>query len=61
MNNFSLLQKQQLETICEAGGQVYTVAYNPTTPGAPPAPPTGLVEFYRETTSTLVEIIYTTP
>jgi hypothetical protein len=58
MNNFTLLQKQQLETMVEAGHQVNYVEYDPTKQAAP-TPPAGWTEFYRETAASLVEIIYT--
>jgi hypothetical protein len=58
MNNFTLSQKQQLETMVEAGKSVNYVEYDPTKQAAP-TPPVGWTEFYRETATNLVEIIYT--
>jgi len=62
MNNFTLEQKQELEALVEAGAEVVTVAYNPTTViGTPEADAIadGYSVYYREDTSTLVEVIFT--
>jgi len=62
MNNFTLAQKQYLETQLESGHQVIYVAYNPATIVGTPeqnATSAGFVEYYRESSATLVEIIYT--
>ena len=62
MDNFTLVDKQALEALIEAGAQVATVAYNPTTVvGTPEADAlaSGWVQYYREATATLVEVIYT--
>ena len=62
MQNFTLADKQALEAIVETGVQVSEVAYNPTTVvGSPEAAAiaAGWVQYYREATATLVEVIYT--
>jgi len=62
MNNFTLVQKQALKALVEAGAKVVTVAYDPTiVVGTPEADAlaAGFIEFYREDTLTLREIIYT--
>lgn len=72
MNNFTLVNKQALQALVEAGAEVATVAYNPNTYVAPvgyPAYPAttpetlaiadGWVQYYREATASLIEVIYT--
>ena len=60
MNNLTLAQKQQLETKAKAGKKIVTVAYDPVTVvGNPEASAVGLIEFYRETSTNLVEVIFT--
>ena len=62
MQNFNLTQKQALESLVEAGAKVSTVAYNPNTVVGDPeatAISNGWVEYYREATANLVEVIYT--
>ena len=60
MNNLTLAQKQQLETMAKAGKRIVTVAYDPTTAtGSPEASAAGLTEFYRESSARLVEVIFT--
>lgn len=62
MNNLTLTQKQQLETMAEAGSKIVTVAYDPTiVVGDPEADALagGFSEFYREAAADLVEVIYT--
>jgi len=55
-------EKEALQTLVEAGAQVATVAYDPTTVvGTPEADALadGWVEYKREDGATLVEVIYT--
>jgi hypothetical protein len=62
MNGFTAANKASLRTLLEGGKQVKEVAYNPTTEVGTPeadAVAAGWVEYYRETTATLVEVIYT--
>lgn len=67
MNNLTLSQKQALEAYCLTGGKVYEVAYDPTivgTKGGTATPEAdaitaGLIQYYREDTANLVEVIYT--
>lgn len=62
MNNFTELQKKALQTSVEGGAEVTTVAYNPNTvTGTPEADAIadGWVEYYREDTADLAEVIYT--
>ena len=72
MNNFNLANKQALEALVEAGAEVSSVAYNPNTYVAPvghPAFPAtspetlaiaaGWVQYYKESSGSLVEVIYT--
>lgn len=62
MNNMTLLDKQNLQTLVEAGAEVVTVAYNPLTVLGDPeqdALDAGFTEFYREDTVNLVEVVYT--
>lgn len=60
MNNLTLEQKQQLETMAKAGKRIVSVAYDPTTVnGNPEDSAIGLIEFYRETSARLVEVIFT--
>lgn len=59
--NMSLAEKEYLQTIVEGGSQVATVVYNPTAVVGNPeaaAVADGWVEFKREDTATLVEVIY---
>lgn len=60
--NMTLEQKEALQVICESGGQVATVAYDPgTVEGDPEADAVadGWTEFYREDSANLVEVVYT--
>ena len=60
--NLSLAQKQTLQALVEAGAQCSTVAYNPNTVVGSPevtAVAAGWVQWYREATANLVEVIYT--
>ena len=60
MNNLTLAQKQQLETMAEAGKRIVTVAYDPVTVvGNPEDSASGMTEFYRESSARLVEVIFT--
>lgn len=63
MNNFTLAQKQALEALVEAGTQVSTLSYDPTTNDGASleanALADGWTEYYREDAATLVEVIYT--
>ena len=62
MNNFTLANKQALQVLVEAGAEVSTVAYDPTTvTGTPEADAVadGWVQFYKESSPRLVEVIYT--
>lgn len=62
MNNFTLANKQALQALVEAGAEVSTVAYDPTTVvGTPEADAVadGWVQFYKESSARLVEVIYT--
>lgn len=67
MNNLTLSQKQYLETVVESGGKVSEVAYDPTivgTKGGTSTPEAdaiaaGWIEYYRENTPNLIEVIYT--
>lgn len=72
MNNFNLAAKQALQVLIEAGASVSTVEYNPNTyvapVGSPAYPATspetlaianGWIQYYKETTANLVEVIYT--
>jgi hypothetical protein len=56
MKNLTLVQKEQLAAYESVGRHVRTVAYDPTKLN--PAPPSNADEFYRETSTNLVEIIY---
>lgn len=59
--NLSLAEKEYLQTIVESGSQVATVVYNPVTVVGNPeatAVADGWVEFKREDTAALVEVIY---
>lgn len=70
--NLTLGQKQAIQALVEAGAEVATVAYNPTTvfkrdgagaevTGTPEADAVaaGWVQYIREATATWVEVIYT--
>lgn len=62
MRNFTETQKKNLQALVEAGAVVVTVAYNPlTVTGTPEADAlgAGFSVYYREDTSTLVEVIFT--
>lgn len=59
MNNFTLAQKQALEALVEGGAQVVEVAYDPLTVSEIPAPPAGFTVYYTESSTNLVETIYT--
>ena len=62
MNNFNLANKLALEALVEAGAKVSTVAYNPNTVVGDPeaaAIATGWVQYYKESSLNLVEVIYT--
>ena len=72
MNNFNLANKQALQVLVEAGAEVSTVVYNPNTYVAPvgylayptTSPETiaiaaGWIQYYKEATLNLVEVIYT--
>lgn len=55
-------EKEALQEICEAGGQVATVAYDPETVEGDPEGDViadGWVEFKREDSANLVEVVYT--
>ena len=56
MKNFTLAQKQQLEAYEKAGHHVFSTAYDPTKIN--PAAPANMFEFYRESSTNLVEVIY---
>jgi len=60
MNNFTLAQKQQLDNLTATGVQVYYVGYDPTVTEPPTLDPS-LTLFYSETSTNLVEFIYTSP
>lgn len=54
-------QKQELADFEAAGKHVFTVAYDPTTVTGDPeadAVAAGLVEYYREDSANLVEVVY---
>ena len=60
--NMSEAQKEALQVLVEAGAEVATVAYDPNTViGTPEADATGAgwVQFQREDTANLVEVVYT--
>lgn len=60
--NMSEAQKKALQALVEGGKQVATVAYNPNTVvGTPEADAVGAgwVQFQREATANLVEVVYT--
>ena len=62
MDGFTLIHKQNLEALVEAGAKVSTVAYDPATVvGTPEADAiaAGWVQYYREATPSLIEVIYT--
>lgn len=62
MNNYTEIQKKALQALVEAGAEVATVAYDPTTVVGDPeadALADGWVVHYREDAATLVEVIYT--
>jgi hypothetical protein len=55
-------QKQTLETIVEGGAEVSTVAYNPSSVTGDPegdAISTGWVQYARQASASLVEVVYT--
>lgn len=56
------VEKEALQALVEAGAEVATVAYDPTTVVGDPeldATTDGWVEFQREDTANLVEVVYT--
>ena len=62
MENFSPANAATLNTLVEAGAEVASVCYDPVTvTGTPEADALadGWVEYYREDTARLVEVIYT--
>ncbi len=62
MQNFGLVEMEALQVLVEAGAEVSFVAYNPVGLVGDPegdAASDGWVEYYREDTATLVEVIYT--
>ena len=62
MLNFTEEQKQTLADAAKSGVRVRFVSYNPiTTVGNPETAATsaGYFEYYRETSATLVEVIFT--
>jgi hypothetical protein len=63
MNNFTLANKQALAALVATGKKVSEVAYNPNTLTGPnpetAALAAGWIQFYREATTNLVEVIYT--
>jgi len=66
MQFFTLADKQALQAVLKTGKECYEVAYNPNTVGigggtATPeadAIAAGYVQYYREATANLVEVIY---
>lgn len=61
MNNLTLADKQNLESLIASGSQVATIAYNPLTTDSSSetaALADGWIELYRESTPTLIEVIY---
>jgi hypothetical protein len=65
VNNFTLADKQALQTFLQAGNQVAEVAYDPgTVQGGNPetaALANGWVQYYKEVNPGLTEVIYTRP
>lgn len=62
MNSFTLIQKKALQVIVESGAEVSSIAYNPNTVVGDPegdAVSAGWVQYYREASGQLVEVIYT--
>lgn len=62
MINFTETQKKALQAVVEAGAEVGFVSYNPVGLVGDPegdAIADGWVEYYREDSATLVEVIYT--
>jgi hypothetical protein len=60
--NMSEAQKKALQVLVEGGAEVSTVAYNPNTVVGTPeanAISNGWVQFQREATANLVEVVYT--
>ena len=60
--NMSLAQKEALQALVEGGAEVATVAYDPTTATGTPeadAIADGWVQFQREVTANLIEVVYT--
>lgn len=60
--NRTLAQKKALQVLVEAGAKVAYLGYNPTTVSGTPevtAIANGWVQYYREATTNLVEVIYT--
>lgn len=56
----ALALKEDLETAALAGKKILEVAYDPATVSTVPGVPPGTTVFYQESTTYLVEIIYTT-
>jgi hypothetical protein len=65
VKNFTLADKQALQTLLQAGNQVAEVAYDPgTVQGGNPetaAIAAGWTQYYKETNPGLTEVIYTKP
>jgi hypothetical protein len=62
MNNFTLTDAQNLEALVEGGKMVASLAYDPlTVTGTPEADmiAAGWTQFYKESSTNLVEVIYT--
>lgn len=63
MQNFNLAQKEALADLITGGVEPYFLSYDPTEDGTETleadAIAAGYVEYYREDTANLVEIIYT--
>lgn len=60
--DMTLAQKQALQQIVESGSAVATVAYNPNTVTVDPesdAIAAGWIEYTRQDSTNLVEVIYT--
>jgi hypothetical protein len=60
--NMTEAEKRELESLVAAGAEVSSVVYNPSTVVGDPeaiAAAAGWVEFQREDTPQLVEVIYT--
>lgn len=61
--NLTLVQKQALDDLVTGGVEAYFLSYDPTAPGTAAleanAVADGYVQYYREATTNLVEVIYT--